>query len=198
MLKLTLLTLMLSVVGLADTIIFTIQGTGSGTVNSTAFTNQSFTLTVTTDTTLVTAFNLGDGETGFQTPNVAGAGISIGGIGSGTFTDVQSIFVNNTSDFVGITDGVSGNDLVDGFNSSFTTYTLQTSIGPVPIAPLEALDQFNNISTTLGNVTFTMATNVFFTATTVFTPEPGTTLLAAAGVLLLGLGIRARARGTGR
>jgi hypothetical protein len=181
--RIGVLVLIVSGLGFADPIIFTIQGDGAGTVGSTAFNDAAFTFTVTTDTSLVTNFTLGDGQTGFEAPFVSGAGISIGGIGSGTFTDTESIYDNNTLHYVGIT---------DAYNVSFQTYDLQSSIGPLPLDAETIELQFLNIPTSLGSVTFTAATSVLFTATTV--PEPGTLMLGAAGALLLaGIKLLARA-----
>jgi hypothetical protein len=189
--RIGVLVLIVSGLGFADPIIFTIQGDGAGTVGSTAFNDAAFTFTVTTDTSLVTNFTLGDGQTGFEAPFVSGAGISIGGIGSGTFTDTESIYDNNTLHSVGITDAVYA-DLLDGHNASFQTYDLQSSIGPLPLDADTIALQFLNIPTSLGSVTFTAATSVLFTATTV--PEPGTLVLGAAGALLLaGIKLLARA-----
>jgi hypothetical protein len=192
--KITLLVLILSGLGLADPIIFSIQGVGTGTVDTTAFTDAAFTFTVTSDTTLITAFADEDGETGFQTPDVSGAGISIGGFGSGTFTDAEDIFVSNNTTYAGITDE-GADDLLDGFNTSFATYDLQSSIGPLSMTSLEALNQFLDIPTSLGSVSFTLATGVLFTAATVVTPEPGTLVLGVAEALLLaGIKLLARVR----
>ncbi len=193
-LKITVLGLILSWLGLADPIVFSIQGVGTGTVDTTAFNDVAFTFSVTTDTTLITTFAYADGEAGFQTPEVSGAGITIGGVGSGTFTDAEDIFVSNTTTYAGITDAGT-EDLLDGFNTSFSTYDLQSSIGPLPMTSLEALNQFVDIPTSLGSVSFTTATGVLFTAATGLTPEPGTLVLGAAGALLLaGIKLLARAR----
>jgi len=191
-LRIAALTLLVSGFALGDPIIFTIQGTGSGTVDSTAFNNAVFTFSVATDTSMITSFTFPDGENGFQTPAAAGADISIGGIGTGTFTDDEQIFVSNTLNTVGLTDIQSGGsemDLLDGTNAAFGTYDLQSSIGPLTISNIEALDQFVDIATSLGSVTFTAASNVIFTASEVSVPEPVTSALAAAG-LLLAAGIR--------
>src|SRR5208283_1937661 len=142
-LKLTVLTLIVSGLSLADPIVYTIQGSGTGTVDSTAFSDVAFMFTVTTDTALVTAFTESDGQVGFETAGVSGAGISINGV-AGTFTDNEDIFVNNTTAYVGITDTV---DLLDGSNSAFFTYDLQSSIGPLSMDSIEALNQFVDVST---------------------------------------------------
>lgn len=198
-LKITALALIVSGLCLADPIIFTIQGDAAGTVGATAFGDVNtglfvpFALTVTTDTSLITPFTLGDGETGFITPEIAGVGISISGIGSGTFTDTEDIFVSNTTSYVGITDSVY-EDLLDGFNTSLSTYDLQSAIGPLPLTALLGIGQFGDVPTSLGSVTFLAASNVFFTASTTFTPEPGTLLLTAGALLLAGVKLLARAR----
>ena len=174
-LKIAVLVLIVSGLGLADPIIFTIQGFGTGSVDTTAFNNVAFTFAVTTDTTSISSFTLPGGETGFQTPEVSGAGISIGGVGSGTFTDSEQMFALNTTKFAGIADFLGSpvpvsTDLLDGFNTSFLTYNLQSSIGPLPLTALQGLNQFVDIPTSLGSVTFTLATGVFFTADTGITP----------------------------
>jgi hypothetical protein len=187
-LKIAALPLIVSGLALADPIIFTIQGTGSGTVDSTAFNNVAFTFSVATDTSLITSFTLPGPQAGFETPAVAGADISIGGIGTGTFTDDEQIFVNNTVQTVGLTDiSAAGGemDLLDGTNTAFFTYDLQSSIGPLAMSDISALNNFLDIPTSLGSVTFTLATGVLFTATEAPVPEPATLAFATAGMLLV-------------
>ena len=198
-LRIAALTLLVSGTALCDTIIFTIQGTGSGTVGSTAFNNAAFTFSVTTNTALITSFTFPDGENGFETPAVSAAGITIGGFGSGTFTDEEQLFVSNTLNTVGLTDIASGGgsmDLLDGTNTALGTYNLESSIGPLTLSDIVALNQFIDVATSLGSVTFTAATNVVFTASEVQVPEPATWTLGGAGLagLLLAAGIRLLAR----
>ena len=198
-LRIAALTLLVSGTALCDTIIFTIQGTGSGTVGSTAFNNAAFTFSVTTNTALITSFTFPDGESGFETPAVSAAGITIGGFGSGTFTDEEQLFVSNTLNTVGLTDIASGGgsmDLLDGTNTALGTYNLESSIGPLTLSDIVALNQFIDVATSLGSVTFTAATNVVFTASEVQVPEPATWTLGGAGLagLLLAAGIRLLAR----
>ncbi|MGB7761798.1 MAG: hypothetical protein WBL61_18340 [Bryobacteraceae bacterium] len=185
MLKLTLLVLLLAGLGLADPIVFTIGGDATGTVDGTAFTDAAFTFTVTTDTSLIESYGGGGGDLGYETPFVAGAEISIAGFAPGTFSDTEQIFVSNTFSLVGITDFAAG-DLLDGANSAFTTYNLQSSIGPVPLSDLEALGSLDVFPTSLGNVTLDSATNVYFTAAPpIVTPEPETWALGAAWALFI-------------
>jgi hypothetical protein len=198
-LKITVLALIACGLGFADPITFTIQGIGSGTVGATPFNNEAFSLSVTTDTSLITGFGTTGGETGFETPEVAGAGISIAGVGAGIFTDAEQIFDSNFAE-AGITDfpappGVS-NDLLDGTNVAFLTYNLQSDIGPLSMSDITALNNFVDIPTSLGSVTFTIANAVFFTAASpLVAPEPGTLVLGAAG-LLLAVGIKRPIRAT--
>jgi hypothetical protein len=181
-LKITLLALIVSGLCLADPIVFTIQGLGTGTVDSTPFSDAEFTFTVTTDTTLITPFSIPETETGFETPFVSEAGISIDGFGTGTFTNEEQIFVSNTFAQAGITDSGSDLDILDGSNSAFSTYNLQSSIELTmpPVEPLPGPD----VPTSLGNVIFTDASDVSFTAS-FLVPEPGTWVLCAAGALLM-------------
>jgi len=197
-LRIAALVLIACGLGFGEPIIFTIQGVGTGTVNSTPFTDAAFTFTVTTDTTLIETFTLTSGDTGFETPEISGADISISGIGPGTFADPEQIFLDHTLHRAGITDFLGTDpiptDLLDGVNASFAPYDLQSSIGPLPLTDLVALDQFVDIPTSLGGVTFTLATDVFFTADTFVSPEPGTFVLAAGALLLAGVKFLARAR----
>lgn len=180
---LMLCVLFLPTICAADPIIFTLNGVGTGTIGATPFTAASFVFTLTTDTTLITSF-----AEGVTTPPVAGAGISIAGFGAGTFSNLEDVFDNQNFGTVGITDSVHF-DLLDGDAAILTTYDLRASLGPLPLTSL-FFEQFSNVPTSLGNVTFSSVSSAAFTASSV--PEPAALLLCGFGLLVLMLG-RAKA-----
>jgi PEP-CTERM motif len=172
----------------AEPITFTINGTGSGTVGATAFTDAAFTVTLTTDTTLIEPL----GPSAFITPDVSGVGLNIAGFADGTFDDSWAILVAETGDAALSTPLEF--DLINGNNAIFATYDLQSSLGPVSLNSPTTFGQFLNIPTSIGDVTINDSlANVTLTAVASDVPEPATLALTALG--LLGL-MRMRRRRT--
>jgi len=175
----------------ANPILFTFQGIGSGSVGAVGFTNASFTLTQSSDTSLITSFSNGFALT-YETPPASGASIAIAGFGSGilsTVTDVADV-QQSPSSFVALAIASTGGD-VAGRGTTFDTYNLESAVGPI-ITPSQFVSNFT-VASTLGGVSFTSISNLTFTATTV--PEPSTIPLLGAGLLLeLALSRRPRSR----
>lgn len=159
----------------AAPITFSITGLATGAVDATPFTDAPFVFTLSTDTALITMF-----ANGFRTPQIAGVALHIDGFGDGTFTNTQHVFDNTTNSSAGITDNVAG-DLVHGRNPVFGTYHLQAAIGPVLLNDANTAEQFIDIPTSIGLVTFESVTNVTLTAVT--TPEPTTLGLTLLGIV---------------
>jgi hypothetical protein len=123
--------------------------------------------------------------------------IKIAGIGTFTFVDPTYTFVNQTDGIAGIVDNNGTLQAVlDTVNSSFETYTLMTSIGPLSG---EALFAFGGVfaETTEGplHLEFTSSTTSTYTATiagTTAVTEPSSLLLL--GAVLPGLAMVRRQR----
>jgi len=160
-------------------------GVGTGSIGTTAFTSDSFSITASGNTANVTPFNF-SGVTGYFLP-VTSASIDIAGVGTYDFTSGLEYFVNNTYEVVGLSQA-SGNDLYDGpyGDADFATWNFQTSIGPV--SGSASLLQWNlgTISTTGGALFFdTGSSPVTFDATLADSstvPEPASLTLLFSGI----------------
>jgi PEP-CTERM motif len=190
--------LALLVIGLLPTmatagpITYTESFTASGTVNGTPF-NGNVMFSLTSDTSLV--FGNCDGVSGiFCTPTTT-AMVSIQGIGTGAFTDLFNVFVNQSIGVVGFTDNAI-EDIVDLANSAFTTYDLKSPIGPLNTTYFFT-DNGVQLGSSLGVIEFDS-----FSGTPVFqasegqgtTPEPGSFVLFGSGVLGLAAVVRRKVR----
>jgi uncharacterized protein (TIGR03437 family) len=145
-----------------ETIVF--SGNATGTLNGVAFTNQPFSFTFYTDTTAVApgTFCCTDNIT---TPAGTPATFSINGVGTGSLTDIQCVFVNESEGQMGMW-LYDTRDWLDilwpvgtyGLNANYgpvtgTTFTftgpLSTSVGPLI---------FNSVTGATANVTVTNTT----------------------------------------
>ena len=168
----------------AAPITFTFAGTGSGDVDGTPFSQAAFVITANANTANIVQggglFNLDSNS----------ATIRITGIGTGTFLIATRVFDSQGLSVLGFSRAPSGIDLMDFDHPAFATYDLTTSLGPLLVGIPFALDEFDAVSTTLGDVTFDAAEGVTFTATAQAigaVPEPSTLVLLGAGLAALGL-----------
>jgi hypothetical protein len=141
----------------AAPIIYTFTGNGSGTVNSTAFTNAALTVTITGDTTAIT--NPSPGLFRLKT----WATIDIANVGRATVTEevrMSLLQSNGSLAFQGLTRG----DLIHGLMEEFKTYALATALGPISNAMYVYAPQFKDIATTLGLLTFSAGPPLTFKA----------------------------------
>ena len=187
----TLLVLM-GVSGFAGTIgTFTFTGTATGTIGGTVFTGASLVVTGMGDLSTVSCvagtcdLDVGAGLASF----------TIGGIGSGTFSDETYFFDNQVSVLAGTPAGLvgfgDGSDDIQmygaliGGNAIFSTYDLQSAVGPLgPQVTDGSTSDWVNLPTSLGGFTVSSFTNFTFqaTAATTSTPEPGSLVLAGIGL----------------
>lgn len=127
--RLLLLAALMTTLGSAAPLTITVTGTGTGTAGSKSFTNQTFTITLTSDTAAVvhgTTCCAND----FTTPSGTQATVNIATVGSGTLNDNQAVFVNQSEATLGIWHYNDPDWLTIG-SPSFLTYTLSSSVGPV-------------------------------------------------------------------
>jgi hypothetical protein len=173
----------------AATMVYSLSGTGSGKKGTTEFVNAPFLITVFADTSSVTP---PAGQPGFWTYTVNALEARVDLLGeSGAILVPTRMFVSQNFSGGGAGFALQGGffggpDLMDFSHSSLSSWDLRSAFGPVSVpTAFIAPGQFTDINTGLGLLTFTSASNVTFTAQPV--PEPGTMMLAIAGMAFLSL-----------
>jgi hypothetical protein len=160
---------------------YTLTATASGTLGETTFTNALITFTTSSSDTGTLV------DPGVYQIYPSTGTFSIAGVGSGSFTDAIDLFVNQTNSAVGISDYTNGaRDFLDIKDSVFSTYTFGTDVGPIFNAQPIAGDSQGTIATSLGDLTYSGATNATFTASgeaPAATPEPSSFLLLGSGLV---------------
>lgn len=173
----------------AAPITYTLTTTATGTLGASPFTDALVSVTLTGDTSNVTA-----GPPPFTdvVVNPGSATVSVSGLGTGTFTD-SIVIVDTLSDTailggpgVLILDNTSGTGILLQTGSVFTSYYLQSSLGPITGTGGVASGSHMTpiFPTTAGNLTWAVGQSLgtsTFTASTV--PEPTSLTLFSVGLL---------------
>jgi hypothetical protein len=163
------------------------SGTVGGSLNGTSFpANEVITLTGTGDTTNITTLPTGR----IVIPVTASftLSVSVGGVGSGTFTDAFRVFDLQDPVFGGIfgfTDLGPIQDPLDTVNAAFLTYAVSTPIGPITGASHLSTNNIFPFPTSVGPLVITSATGNG--TVTAVTPLPAALPLFASGLAGLGL-----------
>jgi hypothetical protein len=169
-------------VAVATPIRYTETVTATGSLGGSTFTDAVVTLTLVGDTTAVTNPFAGEYENG-GTASVNVAGLS----GTATFTGSMFAYVFQPGTVVGIrcTGCGVGPDVLDTANSVFSTYAMQTAIGPV-VGTGSFINSGAAFPTNMGNFVLTsLQSSPSFQATVSSVPEPLTVTLVGTGVTAL-------------
>ena len=168
-------------------ITYTLEATASGSLNGTAFTDETVILSMTNNTTNVTG-----GPSFFENVGTTTVSVSVGGGSAVTFTDPIQVFSNKSLTAVGFED-LSSDDILDSVSASFASYDLKTSIGP--IVGSSEIDPGSSFPTTGGAFVLTsVGESATFTAATSAIPEPSTWAMMLIGFAGLGYAGYRRAR----
>jgi hypothetical protein len=176
-------------------IVFIFDGTGTGSIGGTSFTNSNFAIVVTANTQ--NAFT--EGIT--RLILASAVTVEIDGFTAATFSVPLRLFSNSIysrppgatgDESLGLS-LASGADLLTLFESGFAGYDFTSQLGPVfdPVPQYQSRLAFTNIGTDLGGLTFTSTRDITFTATIV--PEIGSMALVAIGSAA-GLAVGSRKR----
>ena len=174
---------------LADPLEVIFSGTGSGTLGTETFTDSDFTLTFFSDTSVLSTLACCPHD--ITTPKGTPAEFTISGIGSGSLTGNQAVFVNPAEDDLGIWVHGSPDFLTLG-NFAFATYNLASDIGPIG-GTASALSEF--LPTSFGDhdrLSLKSVSDLIVTVDVAAVPEPS--MLAMAGLAAIGCGLIARRR----
>ena len=163
----------------AASINITESATASGHLGSNPFTNSLITLTTTGDTSNVT-----NPSPGFFELSGIAVSITIASLGTtANLTDAAFVFSSQTFQDAGFEDTtlVAQPDILDTVDVAFSTYDLQTSIGPITGSRL--INAGDSFGTDQGSFVIDSAGDATFTATVGATvPEPATMALFGFGL----------------
>jgi hypothetical protein len=154
---------------------YLITGTGSGSLGGSSFDNQAFSISM-----------IGDP---FANPMIidplGSAQVSITGLGTTSLSFSTRLGLNSGNGVVFFSrSGGGGLDLFDFYVAPGSLTNLVGPFGPLAGNSIFALEQFQNVESSLGSLSFNSASNVAFQALAV--PEPETYAMLMAGLGLLG------------
>jgi hypothetical protein len=145
----------------ASPVTYTLSGTGTGSLGADPFSDASFSITATADTSSITE-SLG---VFFLSDSIATLFVS--GVGTATFT-VPTMMVDNTAGAAGISAPNQNMTILANYSPAFSSYDLSSSLAPVSGTP--AFNPGTGFATTVGDFTLSSVSSVIFQAEVV--PEP--------------------------
>jgi hypothetical protein len=164
----------------ASPVVYTLSGTGTGSLGGVPFSDVAFSITSTADTA-----NIAEGLV-FEVPDIT-ATVFVSGLGTATFTIPTQTFDNHFTGIVGINAPNQVIDIFDISNPAFSSYDLSSSLGPVAGTASASPIAFE---TTVGDFSFSSVSSAAFQADVV--PEPS--IFAFLCVALIGLALREGAK----
>lgn len=162
----------------ANPAIYTFSGVGTGSLGVNQFTDTSFTITATADTSSII-----ESSGVFMAPDTI-ATLSISSLGSATFTIPTSTVNNQNNGILGIVAPHQNRAIFGGINPVFSSYDLSYSFESVTGTP--AFNAGTGFSTSAGTFSLNSVSSISIQAEVV--PEPSTLALlgfASAGFVLL-------------
>jgi hypothetical protein len=170
--------------GRAGTLTFTETMTTNGILDGTTFTNELVTLNLTANTSSIAIISP------VLYYLVGSASVTVASVGSDTFTD-EMVEVSNTSvPWGGFGDLTSNLIVLFIDDPAFSSYTLDTPLGPVSDVAYGNSGSTYNTSGGYFEITGPLDGSDSATFTAVAAPEPGTLAMLGAGISLLVLGRR--------
>jgi len=159
----------LATVASAAPITYTFNGTASGRLGATAFSNAALLITAVGDTADVTSLGAGVPCNAFTA-----VAFTLGGVGSGYITSPLSVAVNTGRQLLALTFGGcvdSSLIWISGYDAQVSTYGLKTGIGPLVLASPSPNSGITP-DTSGGVLTITDLTDITFEAETGFLFAP--------------------------
>lgn len=179
----------------AATVIYTISGTGTGSLNGTSFTDQAYSIMLTGDTANVASCGTFCQDLGPLTQAV----VTINGFAPVTLTLDTRIGIARDANVVFFGQDPAGSpDYLDFFltDAQESAFNFLAGYGPVTGTGVFALDQFLNIASSGGALTLSQSTNVQFStaAGAGAVPEPSTWAMMLFGLGAIGAVVRRKKR----
>jgi hypothetical protein len=174
--------------GSADAVVISyhFSGTGSGSVAGVPFSDAAFSIEAVGDTDDVYLL----GTTAAVVDSLIGV-ISIEGFGVGSLAEAATVFTNQVTEVAGVATLSSGDiiSLQNVAGMGLDSYDMVSSFGPLTSTE-PFFNQFVDVGSSFGLITFSNMDSATFTATVV--PEPAGALFGAIGCISL---MSRRARG---